>query len=122
MKRKLLFLLFTGEQCRINHAFMYAIDLHKKGYDVKIIIEGSATQCLGRLAEGGKFPELFREAHDLGLIAGACKTASGGCSTSDKNRNVADIAAERRVKMLSDMNGHAGIESFVKEGYEALVF
>ena len=122
MKRKFMFLLFTDEQCRLNHAFMYAIDMRKKGYEVRIIIEGPSTQCLGRLAEGGKFPGLFREAHSLGLIAGACKTASGGCSTGKKDRNVADIAGESGVKMLADLDGHAGIETFVNEGYEIMVF
>ncbi|MCX5785275.1 MAG: hypothetical protein NTX59_06270 [Elusimicrobia bacterium] len=122
MKRQFLFLLFTDEQCRLNHAFMYAIDLHKSGYEVKIIIEGAATQCFNRLAEGGKFTELFNEARDTGLIAGACKTASGGCSTGDASRNVADIAAENKIKMLSALSGHAAIEPFISEGYEVLVF
>jgi hypothetical protein len=35
---------------------------------------------------------------------------------------VADLAASRGVQLLDDMHGHAGIATFIDQGYEVLVF
>ena len=122
MKQKLLFLVFTDDACRQNHAFMYALECRALGHEVSLILEGAATAALNRLAEGGKFSRLFREAKESGLLEGACKTASGGCSTNEKDRDVAQLAGKEGLKLLSDLDGHAGIGRFIENGYQVLVF
>jgi hypothetical protein len=118
MKRKMLFVLFTNDSCRRNHAFMYAIDLARQGHDVRLILEGEATGCL-RDREG-RFGELFDEARGLGLIVGACKTASAGCS--DPSRNVTALARDAGIDLIGTLDGHAGIATFVSDGYEVVTF
>jgi hypothetical protein len=105
MNRKLLFVLFSDDACRQNHALLYALDLHAKGHGVP----------------ESRFGSLLREAQAAGILAGACARASSGCASDDPSRKVADLARERDVRLLSDLGGHAGIEPFVREGYE-LVF
>ena len=122
MKRKILFLVFTDDACRQNHAFMYALECSALGHEVRLLLEGPATACLNRLAEGGKFGRLFKSARDGGLIEGACRTASGGCSTKLKDRNVAKLAEKEGLKLLSDLDGHAGIGRFIGAGYQVIVF
>ncbi|OGS55183.1 MAG: hypothetical protein A3J79_06590 [Elusimicrobia bacterium RIFOXYB2_FULL_62_6] len=122
MKRKLLFLVFTDDACRQNHAFMYALECAGKGHKVSILLEGPATACVNRLKDGGKFGELFRRANRAGLIAGACKTASGGCSTGKKERQAAAALEKEGVGLISDLGGHAGIERFIAAGCQAIVF
>ena len=122
MKQKLLFMVFTDEDCRRNHAFMYALDCSGKGHEVKLILEGPAAACLAKLKEGGRFAGLFKQAKEAGLIEGACKMASGGCSTGDKARNVTLAAKAAGLELLSDLDGHAGIERFVAAGYQVVVF
>ncbi|HAH32977.1 MAG TPA: hypothetical protein DCL44_11760 [Elusimicrobia bacterium] len=122
MKQKLLFMVFTDEACKQNHAFMYALECSKNGHEAKIILEGPATACVNRLSAGGKFEELFRRAKEAGLIEGACKTASGGCSTGEKERNVSKAAEKEGLKLISDLDGHAGIARFVETGYQVIVF
>lgn len=123
MTRKLLFLVFTDEACRQNHALLYATDLRSKGHDVKVILEGAATGSFRLLDDKeSMFSRLFARAKDMGIIAGACKRASGGCATGREDRNVADIVEREGVQMLSDLEGHAGIEAFVRDGYEVIVF
>ncbi|MBU2572469.1 MAG: hypothetical protein KKH28_00110 [Elusimicrobia bacterium] len=122
MKRKLLFMVFTDEACKQNHAFMYALECGKKGHQVRIILEGPATTCVKRLRKGGKFSELFKRAKDAGLIEGACKTASGGCSTGEKALNVVKTAEKAGLKLISDLDGHAGIARFVEAGYQVMIF
>jgi hypothetical protein len=118
MKRKLLFVVFTNDACKRNHAFLYANDLARRGHDVRLIIEGDATQCL--LEREGLFDKLLEEARGLGILAGLCKTASAGCS--DPSRDVTRLAEESGIELLDTLDGHAGIASFVAEGYEIVTF
>ena len=122
MKQKLLFLVFTDDACRQNHAFMYALECSALGHEVRLLLEGPATACLNRLAEGGKFVLLFKKAKEAGLLEGLCKTASGGCSTDIKDRDVAELAEKEGLKLISDLDGHAGIGRFIGDGYQVLVF
>lgn len=122
MKRKLLFLVFTDDACRQNHAFMYALECAGKGHKVRLLLEGPATACVNRLKDGGKFRELFRRASEAGLIEGACKTAAGGCSTGKKERQTASALEKEGVRLISDLGGHAGIERFIGAGCQVIVF
>jgi hypothetical protein len=116
--RKLLFVVFTNDACRRNHAFLYAIDLARHGHLVRLILEGDATQSLRE--RSGRFGTLFEEARALGLLAGACKTATTGCR--DAARDVTGLAHELGLPLIDTLDGHAGIESFVSEGYEVVTF
>lgn len=120
MSRKLLFVLFTNEPCKRNHAFMQALDLDARGHALRILLEGEATRCLAELE--GRFGELFAAASARGLVVGACQTASAGCATGDPARNVAALATELGVPLLGAMDGHASLAGFVDEGYELVVF
>lgn len=53
--------------------------------------------------------------------AGACGRASSGCASVDPKRKVAELAEAAGVQLLSDLGGHAGIEPFVREGYELVM-
>jgi hypothetical protein len=116
--RKLLLVVFTNDPCRRNHAFMYAIDLAQRGHSVRLILDGEGVQCLR--AREGRFASLFDEAAALGLLQGVCKTASAGCD--DPSRNVSDLARDGGLPLLDSMRGHAGIGTFIDEGYELIVF
>jgi hypothetical protein len=118
MPRKMLFVVFTNDACRRNHAFMYAIDLARHGHVVRLILEGDATQSLRE--REGRFGELFEEARGLGLLVGACKTATTGCR--NPSRDVTGLARELGLPLIDTLDGHAGIESFVSEGYEVITF
>jgi hypothetical protein len=123
MSRKLLFILFTDEPCRRNHALMYALDLTRQGHEVRVLIEGLATRCFHDLEdESSSFPRLFRQAEAQGLVAGACRKASGGCASDDPSRQVAERASARGTPLLDGMDGHASIAAFVRDGYEIVVF
>jgi hypothetical protein len=118
MVRKLLFVVFTNDACRRNHAFLYAVDLARHGHVVRMILEGDATQSLRE--RDGRFGALFEEARALGLLAGLCKTATAGCK--DASRDVTRLARELGLPLIDTLDGHAGIEPFVSEGYEVVTF
>lgn len=118
MKRKLLFIVFTNDACRRNHALMHAIDLSRRGHGIRVILEGDATQSL--LEREGRFGELFDEARSLGLLAGVCRTAAAGCG--DPARDVTRLAEEAGLPLVDSMGGHAGVGPFVEDGYEIVTF
>ncbi len=122
MSRKILFLVFTDEVCKQNHAFWYAKDLKEKGHQVKMVIEGPAIKCLNRLDSEENFSKLFKEVKDLGIIDGLCKTASGGCSTGQAKRDVKSIAKDQGLVFLDDLHGHAGITSYIDNDYQIITF
>lgn len=122
MARKVLFILFSEDACRQNHALMYALDLREKGHEVKLILEGSATRMVSALGDAGAAPgALLREARDAGILAGACGRASSGCASEDPTRKVAEVAEAAGVRLLSEMRGHASIEPYVRDGYELVI-
>ena len=121
MKRKILFLVFTDSACIQNHAFMYAIDLHKAGHETKLILEGKGTLALRRLAKGDeRFIGFYKAACEKDILVGACRKASGGCV--DEKDSVQDIANQYSIELLDDLMGHAGITKYVDEGYEVITF
>ena len=101
---------------------MYASDLATSGIDVKLIIEGKATKCFNWLKEQTGFKEIFDKVSKQGLIVGACDRASNGCSSSDKENSVANIVTGEGLKLLCDLNGHAGITRYLKDGYIPVIF
>lgn len=122
MKRKFLFIVFTSDDCKRNHALLYALDLHKKGYETKLILEGDATQALTQLNEAtSTFAKLLVQAQQAGVLAGTCQTASGGCKCEGTSEAL-KAAQANNIALLHDMDGHPGIEPFLREGYEVLIF
>ena len=120
MKRKILFVLFAEDVCRQLHTFLYARDLHRKGYETKVIVEGMATRLLADLDQA---PAMLRQAvadaKAAGLIAGACRQASTGCGSAE-DRNIVDAIAAQGLALLDDLDNHASIEPFLRDGYEVI--
>jgi hypothetical protein len=123
-QRKLLFILFSDDACRLNHALRYAIDLHQRGTaTVQVIIEGPVTAVLGKVQDqSSTTAQLLRKTIDLGLVAGACRTASAGCSTGDPERQVTEAVSDLGLALLGDLDGHAAVEPYVRDGYELIPF
>lgn len=120
--RKLLFLVFADDACRQNHALRHALDLRRSGHEVKLVLEGQATRMLSQLGGGSATGGLLAQARAEGIVAGACARASAGCSSGDPARDVAQLARAAGIALLSDLDGHAAIEPFVREGYEIVTF
>ena len=49
--KKVALLAYNGELTCFAHVMLYALDLEKKGYEVKVVIEGAATSLIGQLAK-----------------------------------------------------------------------
>lgn len=124
MKRKFLFTCFTDDECRLTHAFWYAEELHRAGYEVRILLEGMATRCLTWLndSERDAFIQAFQAAKQAGLLAGVCRAAASGCAGKGCARAPIDVARELGLEEHHELSGHAGVSGWVERGYELIVF
>ncbi len=87
MKKVVLF-AFNGEFMCFIHVLLNALDMKARGYDVRIVIEGSATKLIPELAkEGNPLYSLYIKPQERGLIAGVCRTCSNKMGTLDAARN-----------------------------------
>ena len=115
MKRIALF-AFNGEFMCFIHVLLNALDMHEKGHDVKIVIEGSATKLIPELAEeGNPMLRMYEKAKGLDLIDGVCKACSNKMGTLE-------AAQAQGLRLLDEMSGHPSMGRYMEEGYEVIAF
>ena len=115
MKNAALF-VFNGDPMCFIHVLMNALDLHSKGLEVRIVVEGAATKLLPSLAEADNpLHGLWEKAKSAGLVEGACKACSQKMGT-------AGAAGSQSLALLEDMNGHPGMGHYLEKGYEIITF
>ena len=98
------------------HVMLYALDFDKKGYEVKVVIEGSATKLISELAKpDAPFSKLYSQLKEKGLLTCICQACSQKMGTFEE--------AERQgLAIVGDMQGHPSIDKYLAEGYEIISF
>jgi len=113
---KKLLVAFNGEMMCFVHVLLNAMDMNSKGYDVKVIIEGSATRAASQLGKGGEdFSSLYEEVLLAGLIEGACQACA-------YKMGVLNDLESQGLSMLADMKGHPSLAIFIDQGYDVITF
>jgi hypothetical protein len=106
----------SGEPISLVHAFLNALDMREKGYDVAVILEGPATKAAADMAEEGTdFYELYSQVSQSGLIDCVCRACS------------AKMGVLERIEKLglswgTDMKGHPSLARYLDEGYRIIPF
>lgn len=115
MKKVVLF-AFNGEFMCFMHVLLNALDMHARGYDVRIVIEGAATKLISDLAvQGNPLHALYADAKGKELIDGVCRACSNKMGTLKQ-------AEAEGLKLLDDMSGHPGMARYKEEGFEIITF
>lgn len=115
MKKMALF-VFNEEPMCFTHILLNALDMHERGYDVQLIMEGDATKLLPGLAnEGTPFSKMWEKVKAENLVAGVCRA----CSTK---MGTAASAEKQGLALLDDMSGHPSFAGFRDREYEIVVF
>ena len=77
MNKAALF-VFNGDPMCFIHVLLNALDLHERGTETTIVIEGAATKLIPQLAEeANPLHGLWVRTVEAGLVAGACKACAG---------------------------------------------
>lgn len=93
------------------HTFIWALDIHERGGDAKIILEGEAPRWLLLLPDPkhGRHA-LYRKAKETGLIDAVCKA----CAVQAK---ALEAAAEEGLRLAYDASGHVSLVPYAEAGY-----
>jgi hypothetical protein len=103
---KVVLFAFNREPMCFTHVLLNALDFDARGFEVKLVIEGSATQLI---------PELADPAHELHSLSGACRACAA-------KMGALEAAEEQGLHLLQDMSGHPSIAAFVEQGYKVIIF
>ncbi|MGB3210922.1 MAG: cytoplasmic protein [Desulforhopalus sp.] len=114
--KKVALLAYNGELICFAHVMLYALDFEKKGYKVKVVIEGAATSLITELAKPGTpFANLYTELREKNLLTCICRACS------QKMGTIAE-AEKQGLAIVGDMQGHPSIEGFLSGGYQIISF
>lgn len=116
MMKKYALYAFNGELMCFVHVLLNALDMHAAGYDVKIVIEGSATKLVGPLADPDTpFSKFYAECIDKGLVDCVCRACANKMGSLEE-------AERQKLPLCSDMSGHPSMRSYIEKGYEIITF
>ncbi len=114
--KKVAIFAFRGDPMCFAHVLLNALEMAEKKFDVKVVIEGSATKLLPGLdTKGAPLSEEWEKLKQGGLVAGVCRA----CSTQ---MGTAKSATQQGLKLLDHMAGHPSLSEFQDQGFEILIF
>jgi hypothetical protein len=116
MSRKIAIFAFNGDPMCFIHVLLNTLDLHDRGHDVRLVVEGSATKLVEPLNElESPLHKLYIEVRSKGLVHCVCRACANKMGTTDS-------AKEQGLPLCGDMSGHPSMGSYMEEGYEILIF
>ena len=117
MVKKIAIFAFNGELMCFAHALLNAQEMHEKGYDVKLIIEGSTTKLVKMFYEqvDAPFERLYRKIIELKIIDCVCRACS-------LKMGVLETVKKEKLPLCDEMAGHPSISKYMEKGYSILTF
>jgi hypothetical protein len=116
MTRKVALFAFNGDQMCFIHVLLNTLDMEKRGYDVRLIIEGSSTKLVSPLNENDHpLNKLYQEIKERKLIHCVCRACANKMGTMSS-------AEEQDLPVCGSMSGHPSMAEYLDEGYEVLIF
>ncbi|MBN1124239.1 MAG: DsrE family protein [Sedimentisphaerales bacterium] len=113
---KVVLVAFLGEPMCFVHVLLNALDMKDKGFDVKIIIEGSACKLVKTLDEpGAAFGDLYRKVRDANLIDCVCRACAS-------KMEAAEAAQSQGLRLEGEMSGHPSLARYIADGYQIITF
>jgi len=115
MKKFALF-AFNGDPMCFIHVIINALDLHNQGFEVKVIVEGSATKLASEFDnENNPFIDMYKKLKDLDLISCFCRACSNKMNSIKK-------VEELKFPVCAELHGHPSMAKYINDGYEIITF
>ncbi len=116
MAQKVALVAFNGEPMCFVHVLLNALDMQARGYEVRVVIEGSATRTANALAEpSAQFHKVYQQVKDQGLIDCVCRACSA------KMEALPGIEAQG-LPLCGEMVGHPSLARYLEAGYTIITF
>jgi hypothetical protein len=107
---------FNGDPMCFIHVILNALDLNEKGYDIKVIVEGSATKLAPEFEnKNNPFYGKYQELKKSGLIECFCKACS------NKMGSLKDVE-NQGFPICAELMGHPSMAKYIQLGYSIITF
>jgi hypothetical protein len=114
--KKIVLFAFNGEPMCFVHALLTALDMNERKYDVKLVIEGTATKLVEKLADReAQFADLYARVKEKKLIDCVCRACS------HKTGSLMS-AEEQGLPICAELKGHPSMARYIDEGFEVITF
>ena len=114
MEYKVAIFAFNGEPICFVHALLNVLDMQTKGYDVKLIIEGSATRLVQHFQDTTvPFADLYTTVKQAGLIDCVCRACAA-------KMGALEAAEAQQLPLCRDMSGHPSMAAYLEQGYQII--
>lgn len=114
--KKIALFAFNGEPMCFVHALLTALDMDERNYDVKLIIEGTATKLVEKLDDpDAQFSDLYARVKEKRLIDCVCRACS------HKTESLLS-AEEQNLPLCAELKGHPSMARYIDEGFEVITF
>lgn len=107
--KKIAFFPFNGGKMCFMHVLINALDLHEKGVENIIVVEGEAVKLIKVLEEEEN--KMYLKAKELGLFDSICKACSAQMGVLEFNETTG-------IPIKGNANGHPAMYDYIKDGYE----
>ena len=114
--KKTVFFAFRGDPLCFIHVLLNALDMHDKGMEGKILLEGEAVTLIDPMSQQDHFlNQLYLKAREKNLIVGACRACSHklGCT---------EAVEREKIPLVGTMAGHPAMADYISAGYTILTF
>jgi len=116
MDQRVLLVAFNGEPMCFAHVLLNALDMQARGFDVKVVIEGTATKMVSELNDPEKpFGPLYLKLKEKSLIDCVCQACAA-------TMGALDAAKEQNLPICGEMNGHPSLARYIEQGYRIITF
>ncbi|MGV9200755.1 MAG: cytoplasmic protein [Promethearchaeia archaeon] len=116
MVDKFALFAFNEDPMCFIHVILNALEFDDKGYDVKVIVEGSACKLADEFKnEDNPFYGMYQKLKNSDLIDCFCKACSGKMGTLE-------TVKELNFPTCNEMNGHPSMAKYVADGYTIITF
>lgn len=113
---KVCLVAFNGEMMCFVHVLLNALDMKEKGFEVKIVMEGSATRLVSDLVKGDvPFANLYSKARAQDLFDCFCQACSA-------KMGVLDVIDSEGLPLRGEMGGHPSLARYIDRGFRVITF
>lgn len=113
---KVALFAFNGDEMCFIHVLLNALEFTDKDFEVKVVIEGTATRLVAELAkEDHPLHILYEKVRSRVLLLGACRACSQKMGTLE-------AAKAQGLRLLDGMSGHPSMAEFFLQGYRIITF
>ncbi|HAK45632.1 MAG TPA: cytoplasmic protein [Spirochaeta sp.] len=110
--KKIAIFGFTGELMCFAHALINADEMISKGWDVRVVLEGTSTKLIPALeSDENPFRAVYTKLKNSDDVISVCQACANKMGTLD-------LAREIGLKLDNSLLGHPSMHEYIEKGYE----